>query len=148
MEEEKIKKSFWAFIPSIALSDKSLSSTEKLILAEIYALADKNGVCFPSNRHFSKLLGISENRVSKCLSNLRRKSWIEIEIFPEKGNQRFIIINLGGIGEKLKRSWQKSKEGYWQKRQYRNTYREIQLEKGVSLEFYPTLEEIEKKNKR
>jgi DNA-binding MarR family transcriptional regulator len=147
MEEEKLKKSFWAFIPSMALEDKSLSSTEKLILAEIFALADENGICFPSNRHFSELLGISEVQASRCVNNLKRKGWIDVEIIPEKGNQRVIRINLGGIDEKLKRSYQKVKEGYYKKRQERKSYIETQLEKGLHLEFYPTLEEIEKKNK-
>jgi DNA-binding MarR family transcriptional regulator len=148
MAEEKIKRSFWAFIPSAALSDKSLSSTEKLVLAEIYALADENGICYPSNRHFSELLGISETQASRCVNNLRKKGWIDVEIIPQKGNQRVIRINLGGIDEKLKRSYQKVKEGYYKKIQQRNSYIETHIEKGVSLEFYPTLEEIEKKSKR
>lgn len=112
MEEEiQQKRSFWAFIPSMALSDKSLSSTAKLILAEIYALADENGICYPSNRHFSEILGISEVQVSKCINQLKKKKWIDVEIIPEKGNLRVIKINFIGINEKLKRSYQKVKEG-------------------------------------
>jgi len=129
MEEEvQVKRSFWAFIPSMALSDKSLSSTAKLILAEIYSLADENGVCYPSNKHFSEILGISETQVSKCISQLKKRGCVDIEIIPEKGNLRVLKINLRGIDEKLKRSYQKVKEGYCQKVKERNTYIENQLE--------------------
>jgi hypothetical protein len=114
-ENNQLKKSFWAFIPSIALEDKTLSSTAKLILAEIYALADQNGVCYPTNKHFSELLGVSEIQVSRCINQLKGGGWIQIEILKEEGNLRIIKINLGGISKKLKRSYQKVKEGYYQK---------------------------------
>jgi len=131
MEEKnnQLKKSFWAFIPSIALEDKSISSTAKLILAEIYALADQNGICYPSNKHFSELLGISEVQVSKCINQLKRGGWIKVEILKEEGNLRVIRINLGGISKKLKTSYQKVKEGYYQKvKERKYNIEKIQLE--------------------
>mgnify|MGYP001063077557 CR=1 FL=1 len=131
MEEKnnQLKKSFWAFIPSITLEDKNLSSTAKLILAEIYALSDQNGVCYPSNKHFSELLGISEIQVSRCINQLKRENWISIEILKEKGNLRIIRINLEGINKKLKTSYQKVKEGYYQKcKERKYNIEKIQLE--------------------
>jgi DNA-binding MarR family transcriptional regulator len=134
MEEAKQKKSFWAFLPSMALADKSLSSTEKLILAEIYSLADENGVCYPSNRHFAELLGISEVQASRCVNNLKKEGWIDIEITPELGNQRVLKINLRGIDEKLKRSYQKVKEGSYQKVKDRNSYNRNSYRNSYSID--------------
>jgi biotin operon repressor len=133
-ENNQLKKSFWAFIPSIALEDRTLSSTAKLILAEIYALADQNGVCYPTNKHFSQLLGISETQVSRCINQLKKGGWIQIEILKEEGNLRVLKINLRGISEKLKRSYQKVKEGYYQKVKERNSYIETHLENISSYE--------------
>jgi len=54
----------------------SLSPTEKYIMAEIVSL-DRVGECFASNEHFSKLIGIRPDSVSRIISKLKKQGLLK-----------------------------------------------------------------------
>jgi len=68
---------------------------EKVFLAEIYSLDNKNG-CFARNSYFAELFGISKRRVSEVLHDLTHKGFIRSNVFY-KGKTKEVekrIINI------------------------------------------------------
>lgn len=53
-----------------------LSLTEKVLLSEIVSL-DRVGECFASNEHFSKLLGVRSDSVSRLISKLKKAGYLK-----------------------------------------------------------------------
>lgn len=67
-------------IPFIVLHDKRLSDFEKLLYAEIAALADENGICCESNNHFSFFYDVTNAHVSTSIKHLAQNGYVEVEI--------------------------------------------------------------------
>lgn len=65
-----------------------LNLTEKVLLAEIVSL-DRVGECFASNEHFSKLLGIRSDSVSRIISKLKKMGLVKQTGFD--GRRRKLI---------------------------------------------------------
>lgn len=87
--QEKYVTLTWGFI-----RDKSTTMQEKLLLMEILNLSMLEHGCIASNSHFAKLMGIKREAVSRLLSNLVKKGYIETKI--RKGSRNFdrtITIN-------------------------------------------------------
>ncbi len=53
-----------------------LNLTEKVLLSEIVSL-DRVGECFASNEHFSKLLGVRSDSVSRLISKLKKAGYLK-----------------------------------------------------------------------
>lgn len=89
------------WIPQIIYSDKDISPTAKLILAEIFNLLKINNQCFASNDHFANMFGLERANVSYHIQSLIKHGWIFSEalkhcqreecIFKDKGWHRHII---------------------------------------------------------
>ena len=78
----------WNFI-----RQKDTTLQEKLILGEIYNLS-KNKICNANNEHFAKRIDIKKSSVSRSLSNLESKGYINTKIKPKSRNfDRTITIN-------------------------------------------------------
>jgi hypothetical protein len=95
---ERDFKGVW--IPKEIYLHEELNWTEKILLVEIDSLA-KNGECFATNAHFAKHLKISQDRVSKMITKLKRQGLIKVEMrYKEKSKQidKRIIIPFP-IGE-------------------------------------------------
>lgn len=122
-------------IPSSVLSDKRLSANAKLIYGEIYSLADENGLCYPSNNHFTQILGLTERSASRCISLLKELGLIHYEV--DNNNQRVIQItqdrNVVGVG-------QLSHRGVGQKSLHSNT-QESKTLKNNNIDSVPTAED-------
>lgn len=106
----KLKNS-WQFImiPMEVIQDKSISSTAKLLYGIIVSLTQKEGFCSATNGHFSKVLGISPESISRQITLLEKCNYINLEY--GKGNRRHILIpDRKGIDENVKRSIQKRQE--------------------------------------
>ena len=67
-------------IPFDVLHDTGLSDFEKLLYAEIAALADEDGICCESNNHFSFFYDVTNAHVSTSIKHLAQKGYIEIKI--------------------------------------------------------------------
>jgi hypothetical protein len=130
MEQEKNKRGFFAVIPSVALKDKRLTSTDKLILAEIYGLINDEGWCYPSNKHFAEMFGISERQVIRCLEHIKELSYINF-FYTNKGF-RIIYVSLSMFQENIQESFNKMKSSVSEKDE--NIIKRIKGEKFISKE--------------
>ena len=84
------QKSFYAILPAYVRYDKELSSTSKLIYAEITALCNEKGYCWATNSYFKDMFNISDRQVQRILSQLCEKKYIKIII--EKQTKRKIFV--------------------------------------------------------
>ena len=103
---ERNFKGIW--IPREIWLSEDLGWTEKFLLAEIDSLA-KNNECFASNDYFAKFFNISKDRISKVVSGLANKGYVEVNLIYKEGTRQVekrIITTIGyrrkqleGIGE-------------------------------------------------
>lgn len=84
------KKSYFAVIPANVRYDDDLSANAKLLYGEITALCNEKGYCWASNDYFSQLYGKSRITVSRWISELIQKGYINSEISKEDGNMRML----------------------------------------------------------
>ena len=94
---------FYAIIPADIRYSKELSMFQKLLYAEITALTQKDWFCWASNAYFADLYEMWETWISKQISDLAKKWFIQVFIDKEKWNQRKIFI-----WETRKVSWKTS----------------------------------------
>lgn len=94
---------FYAIIPADIRYSKELSMFQKLLYAEITALTQKDWFCWASNKYFAELYEMWATWISKQISDLAKKWFIQVFIDKEKWNQRKIFI-----WETKKVSWKTS----------------------------------------
>lgn len=80
------------WIPYEILQNDELTSTEKILYAEIYYLDRPDEHCTASNEHLAQFLKISEAGVKKCLTHLRELGYIHTVAFD--GRKRSIATNV------------------------------------------------------
>ena len=73
------------------MHDKNLNQSQKFILAEIEQLSQFDNGCFASNKHFSDLIGITKENVSRNINELERMGYIAIDIKKGTRNHTRII---------------------------------------------------------
>lgn len=76
-------------VPIIVLLDEDISSTSKLLMGLITTLTMKEGFCYASNRYLSNLMKVSRRTITSCITSLKRKNYIKVEIDP---NMRKIYL--------------------------------------------------------
>ena len=91
---------YYAIIPAEVRYDKDLSSTAKLLYAEITSLCSKSGECWASNEYFSNLYSISERTISRLLKLLKDKNYISIELIYKSKSKEIEkrAIKLANVG--------------------------------------------------
>ena len=87
----------FSITPRIVLSDKNLSSTEKLLIGLIVSLTLKNNYCFASNKYFADNLNISVRTVTLALSKLKLEEYIFVRT---DNGRRKIYLNKEKIPTK------------------------------------------------
>ncbi len=85
LEEEK--PSYYAIIPSDVRYDKDLAPNAKLLYGEITCLANKTGFCFATNAYFSNLYGVEKETISRWITQLKDKGFIDVLYINGKDNQ-------------------------------------------------------------
>ena len=94
--------SYYAILPSDVRYDANLSSSEKLLYAELTALCSKHGYCWASNSYFSELYNVNKNTVSSWVSSLVKRGYIQISVDRSKGNLRKVYLKKHvGIPKKI-----------------------------------------------
>lgn len=90
---------YYAILTANVRYDEDLTDSEKILYAEITALAEKSGQCWASNGYFARLYGVSINTISRRINKLRRLGHISVEILYKEGtkevDKRIIIIDHG-----------------------------------------------------
>ena len=80
------RPSYYAILPSIVRYDNDLKPNEKLLYAEISALMDVRGYCWASNKYFAELFDVTPETVSRWVSHLTSKSYLQSKIvYAEDG---------------------------------------------------------------
>jgi hypothetical protein len=82
---------YYSLMPGYVLLSIDLSSTEKILYAEIMALTNKYGFAFISNQNLSKLMNISERQLIRCLNNLIHYNFIRYG--KDVKSKRLIYVN-------------------------------------------------------
>ena len=83
------KPSYFAVIPANVRYDQELKPNEKLLYGEITCLTQKTGECWASNNYFAELYGVDKSTISRYISNLTNKGYIEVQVTRENK----IIVN-------------------------------------------------------
>lgn len=75
-------KGLW--IPAEILLEEKLTDKEKFILFMILYLSDEIESCFASNGYLANIVKVSTNRVSKIISSLKSKKYIQVNLKYKK----------------------------------------------------------------
>lgn len=142
MEE---KPNYYAIIPANVRYDNELRANAKLMYGEITALSSKYGICTASNNYFARLYEVDASAISKWITQLKNKKYIEVEYQTDGKEIKSRIIRIIGI-DKYQQVLPKDNGGYCQKDKENNTSinntsnkKEIYKEKRFKK---PTLEEV------
>lgn len=114
------RPAYYAILTAKIRYDRNLKANEKLIYAEITALANKEGYCHASNKYFSDLYDVTPQTVSSWISHLEKLGYIQVQII-RKNNQivqrRIYLKNINDkqeappIKKNLNTYKEKSEEG-------------------------------------
>ena len=100
MSKQKLK-GLW--IPIEILLNNDLSDKEKIVLSMVLYLSDDTGSCFASNKYIASIVNVTSDRVSKIVSSLKKKGYIEVRLKLKKENKevesRQIILNKEKLNE-------------------------------------------------
>lgn len=87
----EVRRSYWAQLPSEVRYSEELSSTAKLLYAELSALIGEDGYCWATNTYFAGVLGVSERTISRMISQMETAGFIRCEMAAtENGSERRI----------------------------------------------------------
>lgn len=88
---------YFSVLPAEVRYDNDLCPNAKLLYSEITCLCNKNGYCESSNDYFANLYKTTKETVSRWISQLKKKKYIEVLFYkpnPEK-NETKRILSIG-----------------------------------------------------
>ena len=88
MTNENGQHNWYAVIPAEILLDKTLSSTQKLLIALISNLSNNKGYCYASNLYLGGCLNLTAKTISDNISILEVKGVIVRELIRNKKTQQ------------------------------------------------------------
>lgn len=103
----EIRRSYWAQLPSEVRYSEELSSTAKLLYAELSALIGEDGYCWATNNYFAGVLGVSERTISRMITQMESAGFIRCEMAAtDNGSERRIYAGVffpgrGGIDKNV-----------------------------------------------
>lgn len=104
--------SYYAILPAKVRYDKDLTANAKLLYSEITSLCNDKGVCWARNEYFADLYDVSKETISRWISQLNKKKYINIKMFYKKGSKeidkRIISIRQYPIDENVNTYCQKN----------------------------------------
>lgn len=119
------------------MHDKNLSANQKFILAEIEQLTQLDKGCVASNQHFSELIGIAKESVSRCISDLESKGYITCEI--EQGTRNHVrSISLNKMLRPPKQNVKTPLTKHQESKENKTINKTINKEKSIKKENLPT----------
>lgn len=100
MSIERDFKGVW--IPKEIWLDKNLNWSEKMLLVEIDSLASLEKGCFVTNEYLSDFFNLSKDRISKLISSLKNKGYIEVKLIYKQGTKQILKREITTIGYRRK----------------------------------------------
>lgn len=117
--ENKEKPNYYGILIADVRYDKRLSSSEKVLYAELTSLTNKEGFCWASNQYFADLYEVSKFTVSRWVSNLEKHGHIQVEVLQSDTTDRKIWLNSkNGVLTKSARGIDEKRKTYRQKAQH------------------------------
>lgn len=104
------KPNYYAVIPAEVRYDSDLRANEKILYGEISALLDKSGICYASNNYFAKLYEVDPSAISKWITHLKEKSYLEVDYLKQGKEIKQRKIKVIGIDKYQQGYCQKNKE--------------------------------------
>lgn len=92
-------KGLW--IPAEILLNEDLSDKEKIILAIILYLSEETKCCFASNKYISSIVNVTPHRVSKIISSLREKKYIDVKLKYKTDSKEIESRQIIPVKEKI-----------------------------------------------
>lgn len=104
------KPNYYAVIPAEVRYDSELKANEKILYGEISALLDKSGICYASNNYFAKLYEVDPSAISKWISHLKEKEYLDVDYIRQGKEIKQRKIKVIGIDKYQQGYCQKNKE--------------------------------------
>ena len=100
MAIERDFKGIW--IPKEIWLDSNLTWSEKMLLVEIDSLATLEKGCIATNEYLSDFFNLSKDRISKLISSLKSKGYIEVKLIYKKDTKQILKREITTIGYRQK----------------------------------------------
>lgn len=100
--QDKENKKIGTWIPCEIrelFTKRKINHSEMLILSNIYGLSMEKP-CYASNQYFSEFWGFSKDLISKTITSLKRKGYIEVKLFFK--NTKEVEKRLITLTDKIK----------------------------------------------
>ena len=102
-------KGLW--IPAEILLNEDLSDKEKIILSMILYLSEETKSCFASNKYIANIVNVTHERVSKIISSLKNKEYINVKLKYKKESKEIEQRQITPIVKNINRYSQEIQEG-------------------------------------
>ena len=103
-------KNWVSVIPAEILYSKNLSDKEKLVYAVISNLTHEKGYCWASHRYIAELLNCSNVTISRAVSNLHKRNYIDVSLTKdEDGTNRKIYLTIAQTSNGLVKNDERAK---------------------------------------
>lgn len=128
---------FYAIIPANVRYCKGLKANAKLLYGEITALCNRDGFCWAENSYFAQLYEVSEETISRWISDLKRFGFIFISVENQGRFIRKISLDekIKPLDEIVKHPLTKSSTPLDENVIYNNTINNTINSKANALEF-------------
>lgn len=108
------KPSFYAILPADVRYAEDLTSLQKILYAEITALTNKEWYCYAGNSYFAELYKKDPTRVSKTISDMQKKWYLQISRENESWFVRRIYVwELKELKKTIKTTCRKLQKASW-----------------------------------
>ena len=102
---EREFKGVW--IPKEIWLDDNLTWSEKMLLVEIDSLSTLEKGCIATNEYLSSFFNLSKDRISKLISSLKAKGYIEVKLIYNGDTKQIIKREITTIGYRKKQKLDK-----------------------------------------
>ena len=88
------KPNYWSILPANVRYDNELKPNEKILYSEITSLMNKDGYCYASNKYFSELYNVDTSVISRWISHLVDKGYLESSLVYKENSKEIAYRKL------------------------------------------------------
>ena len=78
---------------NFAIAQKTDTPTTKLVLFILSNYSDEKGSCYPSEKHLSEIVGVSDRQIRRCLKWLVVNNLVRVELRKGTSNRYFLCMD-------------------------------------------------------